>query len=304
MKPQNILIDTDLGDDVDDVLALAFALLRPELSVKAITTTTFDSYKRAQIVGKLLKIMGRTDVPFAPGMNFPLRSITPAEEKILTEVGGYKLNHASFVKPDDALPAPGADAVALMAQTIEAHAGDIALVTLGPLTNVAVLLRRHPHLAPKIQWIAMMGGELELNRSEHNVSWDVTATDIVFTSGVPLFLGTWSVTRQFVLTPADCARIKNLGTPLGAALSECIELWWPHKGGKPGPVMYDVAPVLWSFDRSFFSTESLPVRIETHGQTTTGWTTRSGSSAPTEVTVAMRAQAVRELYLNTICGIA
>lgn len=108
MTPQNILIDTDPGDDVDDVLALAFALLRPELSVKAITTTTFDTDKRARIVGKLLKIMGREDVPFAPGMNFPLRHIKPSEMEKLTEVGGYKLNHASWAQPMKRCPRPKA----------------------------------------------------------------------------------------------------------------------------------------------------------------------------------------------------
>ena len=107
----------------------------------------------------------------------------------LTEVGGYKLNHASWAQNDEDLPAPAADAVTLMAQTIEENAGEIAICALGPLTNVAVLLRRHPELAPKIRHIAIMGGELELNRREHNVSWDAIAAEIVFTSGRALICG-------------------------------------------------------------------------------------------------------------------
>ena len=303
MTPQKIIIDTDPGDDVDDVLALAFALLRPELSVEAITTVTSDSSQRARIVAKLLQIMNRTDVPFAPGMNLPLRAMNREQIEHLTGPrGGYNGNHCGWVKADDELPAPRADAIELMAQTIEAHAGEIAICCIAPPTNIAVMLRRYPELAPKIKWIAMMGGELELNRREHNLSWDTVASDIVISSGVPLFLGTWSVTRQFVLTVEDCARIKNLDAALGDALSECIELWWPYKASKPSPVMYDVAPLIWSFERRYYSTQTMKIGVESRGEKTAGMTMRSADGNDAEVSVSMLADEVRALYLETICG--
>ena len=302
MKPQPIIIDTDPGDDVDDVLALAFALLRPELDVKAITTATSDTDKRARIVAKLLKVMNRADVPFAPGMNLPLRAMNA--EQIATLCGprgGYNNNHYAWAADNDDLPVAQQDAIALMKRTIEADVGEIAICCIAPPTNVAVMLRRHPDLIPKIKWIAMMGGELELNRREHNLSWDAVASSIVLNSGVPLFIGTWNVTRRFVLTTQDCARIKSLGTPLGDALSACIELWWPHKGGKPSPVMYDVAPLIWSFERRYYPTQTMPLRVETRGEHTAGYTTRGAGGAPCEVAVDMLEDEVRELYLQTIC---
>ena len=301
MKPQNIIIDTDIGDDVDDILALAFALLRPELAVRAITTVSFCTDTRSRMVARLLKIMGRTEVPFAPGINFPMRRISPEEMQSLSTRGAYKMNQAAFVKEGEELPAAREDAIALMAQTVEEFAGDIALVAIGPLTNIAVFLRRYPHLASKLKHIAIMGGEVERNQREHNVAWDATATDIVLSSGVPIFMGTWNVTRHFVLSPEDCRRIAELGTPLGDALDECIQLWWPHKAWKPGPVMYDVAPILWSYDRSFYPTKAMPVRIETRGDAAYGWTTGGGDDAPVEVSIEMRAEEVRALYLETIC---
>lgn len=303
MKPQPIIIDTDPGDDVDDVLALAFALLRPELEVKAITTATDDTSKRARIVAKLLKVMNRTDVPFAPGMNLPLRAMSAEQIATLRGPrGGYNNNHFAWAQSEENLPAAQDDAIELIRRTIEANAGEIAICCIAPPTNVAVALRRYPELVGKIKWIAMMGGELELNRREHNLSWDPVASDIVISSGVPLFMGTWNVTRRFVLSVEDCARIKNLGTPLGEALSECIALWWPHKGGKPSPVMYDVAPLIWSFERRYYPTETMPVRVETRGDTTAGTTTRGVGGAPCEVAVDMLEGEVRELYLQTICG--
>ncbi|MDQ3815084.1 MAG: nucleoside hydrolase, partial [Armatimonadota bacterium] len=90
--PQPILIDTDAGDDVDDVLAIAFALLRPELDVKAITTVSPRSARRADLVKKLLHTVGRDDIPVAAGMELPLRPLTPDEREHLTRP--YVTNHA------------------------------------------------------------------------------------------------------------------------------------------------------------------------------------------------------------------
>ena len=146
-----------------------------------------------------------------------------------------------------------------------------------------------------------MGGEIELDRCEHNISWDAGAAEIVFSSGVPLFVGTWSATRKFVLTPDNCKRIKNLGTPVGDALSECIELWWPHKGDKVGPVMYDIAPILWSYNPHFYSTQPLSIQVETGGATP-GKTTIGDGTFNAEVSVDMLAEAARQLWLETICG--
>lgn len=297
--PLNVIIDTDAGDDVDDVLALAFALLRPELSIRALTTVTADSARRAQIVAQLLKVMGREDIPYAPGMSLPLRQLSPEEFDRLTEPD-FRLNQYPFVKDPAALASPREDAIQLIGQTAEAHAGDIALIGIGPLTNIAVALRRYPKLAGQLKWIAIMGAELHLNHREHNILWDPDAASIVFNSGVPLFVGTWSVTRQFVLLPEDCERIRATGTPLTDALAECIDLWWPTKGGKPGPVMYDVAPILWSIDRDYYPTQSVHLTVENRSELSLGATLRGYGTPNAEVSTDMQAEAVKQLYLETI----
>lgn len=301
--PQNILIDTDLGDDVDDVLAIAFALLRPELAVRAITTVSYDTEKRCHLAAQLLRVTGRTDVPVAPGMAWPISPLTAARrEKLADFSSSYILNHYPIVDASETPPQYREDAVSLMARMVEEHAGNIALVAIGPLTNIAVFLRRYPHLVAKVQWIAIMGGEVELNRHEHNINWDATAADIVFSSGVPLFVGTWSATRKFVLTPADCERIKALRTPLGDELSRCIEAWWPHKAHKPGPVMYDIAPILWSYDRRYYPTKTMSIQVETGGGSAQGMTTHGGDATNIEISEDMLADEVHALYMETICG--
>lgn len=308
MSGQKLIIDTDPGDDVDDVLALAFALLRPELDVRAITTVTPFSDRRVHIVRKLLRTLRGDDhgVSVAAGMRMPLRRVETDEAARMTDNGGYVLNHYPWVTPEEeAREAPvDEDAAGLIIRTVNAHDGEAAVVCIGPTTNLAVALRREPEIAGRIRWIAIMGGEVHLNRAEHNVAWDPHAAEIVLTAGIPLFLGTWDVTRRFVLTPEDCDLLRRRGTPLTDALSRCIDLWSPHKGGKPGPVMYDLAPILWSLDRGtagYYETRPMRVHVETRGEWTRGMTVvRHQGPANAEVTVDMRADLVRGLYLETV----
>ena len=292
LQPQPIIIDTDAGDDVDDILAIAFALRRPELVVKAITTVSPLADKRAALVRKLLEIENQS-IPVAPGHEMPLRALSSKEREQLTRpyVGNHALYEAQTEKTD---------AVSLIIETVEKHAGEVAIVHIGPLTNTAVALSRKPEIASKIRWIAAMGGEVHLPQREHNIAWDYHAAQMVFQSGIPLFLGTWSITRRFVLTPEDCETIQNRGTQLCDFLSRCIELWWPHKGAKIGPVMYDIAPLIWSYDRSFYDTKAMTLGVETQGELTRGFTVRVPGEANANVSVDMREDDVKKLYLETV----
>lgn len=299
---QNIIIDTDLGDDVDDVLAMAFALRRPELAVRAITTVCYDTHKRCDIVAQLLDSVDYPDIPFAPGISLPLHPMSVARRQELENpTAPYILNHLSATTGAPSARKPRADAVSLMAETVAAYPGQIGLVGIGPLTNIAAFLRCHPQLARQLQWIAVMGGELDIQRCEHNFAWDATAADIVMTSGIPLFVGTWSVTRKFTFSQELCAQIRSSQTPWCRYLAQCIEGWWPHKGDKPAPVMYDVAPLIWAFAPELYPTEEMEVRVETRGEHTLGMM-RATWGRGARVSRSIDAAAVARLYAETICG--
>ena len=278
------------------MLSIAFALLRPELDVKAITTVTPHSARRAALITRLLETIGRQDIPVAPGMELPLRPLSSEERTVLMKA--EVVNHAVFEAPPDLQAST--DAVSLILRTVEENAGDIAIVTIGPLTNIACALQRKPEIAQKIRWIAMMGGEVQHPISEHNIKCDYNAAAIVFASGIPLFLGTSSITSRFVLMPEECELIHNHDTPLCQFLSHCIKLWWPLKGDRPGPVMYDIAPILWSYDRSFYPGEPMALSVETTGEFTRGMTVRREGPANVEVSVDIRAGDIKKLYLETI----
>ncbi len=302
MMPHKLIIDTDPGQDIDDLLAILFALRRPELDIKAITTVTFPSDKRARMVKRLLRHLDRTDIPVAAGMQLPLRAVSEEEARGQRDLR-VTMNHYCFAEPEDPRDDPGdADAVDLIIRTVNQHPGEIVLACIAPLTNIACALRRAPEISGKIKYIAMMGGETALNRREHNIAFDYIAADIVLSSGVKIYMGTWDVTRRFILSKDDCELFRSHHSPLYRALAEAINCWHPVQNWKPGPVMYDLFPMVWAFDRSYYTTTPLAVRVETTGDLTRGMTVPGGDDANIEVTTEIRQEALRNFYLETVFG--
>ncbi|HCE44286.1 MAG TPA: hypothetical protein DET40_12120 [Lentisphaeria bacterium] len=300
---QKILIDTDPGQDIDDLLAIIFALKRPELDIKAITTVTQPSAQRARLVKRLLRYMDRTDIPVAAGMELPLRVLSAEELKFMNDPA-MTMNHYGFAEPEDPSDEPGnADAVDLIIETVEKYPGEIVLACIAPLTNIACALRKKPEIAGKIKYIAMMGGELTLNRAEHNVAFDYIASDIVLDSGIKIYMGTWDVTRRFFLTKDECQAFHGHHAQVSKALGRAIDLWYPgSRNWKPGPVMYDIFPMIWTFDQSYYTVKQMFVEVETKGEFTRGMTIRGGSNPNIEVTTDIRADEVKKLYWETVLG--
>lgn len=299
---RKIIIDTDPGQDIDDLLALLFALKRPEFDVLAITAATYPTDRRARLVKRLLRHLDRGDIPVAAGFDSPLRRMSEDEWRAQRDLA-RSLNHAAFAEPEDPADAPdGGDAADLIIRTVETHPGEVALACIAPLTNIACALLRKPDIAGKIACIAMMGGETALNRVEHNVAFDPVAADVVLGSGIPIAMGTWDVTRRFTFAPEDCARFRASPQPLHQALGRAIDLWQPSQSWKPTPVMYDLFPFAWMVDPSLYTLARQPVRVEMKGETTCGMTVVRGDGARIEVTMDQRSDAIRRLYLDTVFG--
>lgn len=293
-----IIIDTDPGQDIDDLLAIHFALRRPELEILAITTVTWPSDQRARLVRRLLRHCGRDAIPVAAGMQHPLRRLGQDEEARLHDPA-WSMNHRCFAEPEEPADAAGDDAVGLIIRTLETAPAPVTMCCIAPLTNLACVLLRRPDLQDCIERVLLMGGETALNRAEHNIAFDPVAADIVIGSGVPVLMGTWDVTRRFVLSSEDCA-LYGGEAPLSRAMTRAIAAWHPVQNWKPGPVMYDIFPMVQAFDPTIYTLAPQQVRVAREGEGR--GMTLTGGGASVQVTTAVRVEVLRELWRRTVFG--
>ena len=153
--PRRIVLDTDIGTDVDDALALALALASPELELVAVTTVAGDTALRARIAARLLALAGRADIPAHAGCAHALSS--PGGFAWFGHEGDGILDGSR----DSVAEEPAVDALLRLFRA----ADDLELVAIGPLTNVAVALERDPTFARRVARLTVMGGWLRGARS-------------------------------------------------------------------------------------------------------------------------------------------
>jgi len=268
---KKILIDTDIGSDVDDAIAITLALKSPELEVVGITTVYGDTSLRARIALKLLKLIGKGHIPVAAGIEKPLlreRDIwwTGHEGKgILTE-------------EDEKLKPIEKHAVDFIIEKIMENPKEITLVTIGPLTNIATAIIKEPRIIENVKEIVMMGGVArifgnapDLPYVEHNIKSDPEAAAVVFNSGIPITMVGLDVTMRVPIDRSHLKTIKNVGTPLTETLARLIEIWWDFLKSDSSP-MHDPLAVSYCIKPEFLKTVNCEVLIETLGKHTTGQT--------------------------------
>ncbi len=220
--PLPLIIDSDPG--LDDALAIGLAAASPELRLLAVTTVggNADVSRCTENALRLLHVFGRDDVPVAEGAaGALLGSVVRA-----TEVHGESGIGVTQLPPAVHGALPGG-AVALMARLIADSPEPVVIAPIGPLTNVALLLRLHPDLAPRIAHLCLMGGSIgEGNTTasaEFNVVADPEAADVVFRSGIPITMIGLDVTHQALLDRDAAAELRGLGTASGRVAAELTD---------------------------------------------------------------------------------
>jgi inosine-uridine nucleoside N-ribohydrolase len=141
--PQLAILDTDIGDDIDDAYALALALRSPELKLLGIATTYGDTELRARLVDRYLAAVGRSDIPVAAGP-------ATAHQNVLTQTAYAR----------QAPERKHADAVEFLLDQIRAHPGEITLIAIGPLVNVGAAIERDAATFSKLKRVVLMGGSV------------------------------------------------------------------------------------------------------------------------------------------------
>ncbi|KEP74269.1 hypothetical protein HR12_13795 [Microbacterium sp. SUBG005] len=237
----HVILDTDIGSDVDDLMALALILGTPTLEVVGVTTVYGDTLLRARIVRRAAHLAGRS-FPVHAGLGDPLsgREVWWAGHE------GALYDHL------DAEDIDGTDAVGFLVDTVLTRPGEIDVIAIGPLTNIAAAIERDARFAAAVRHLWVMGGTFADDEREHNFRSDAAAARIVFDAGIPATVTGLDVTRLIDVRAEQVERIRDSG-PLGTLIDAEIRQWWafwntewnvPHD---PVTVLTLVTPELFDF---------------------------------------------------------
>jgi inosine-uridine nucleoside N-ribohydrolase len=267
--PVPVIIDTDVGDDIDDAFAIALAVSDPQLEVLGVTTAWGDTRARTLLVRRLLAAMGRADVAVAQGPATP--DSTPFTQRRWAEGAS------------DQSPAP--DAIAFIAAQAAGRPGQITLVALAPLSNVQAVLARHPAAFRMLKQVVLMGGSIRIGyprpgtrarppSAEYNVASAPEAFAALLRSGVPVTLFPLD-SSEIPLEEAARARLFAHGSGATDALALLYHQWRYRNGwSQITPTLFDVVPVAWMIDPSVCAPTRMAVTVDARGFT------RPGGGAP------------------------
>ncbi len=290
MAGLRVAIDTDPG--VDDAVAILLALASPELDVVALTTVAGNVAldKTTLNARRLIDLARRPDVPIAAGCARSLRGFVTHEGSVHGEDG---LGDLSWGEP----AARVVDEHAVDLLWALATAGPLAIVSIGPMTNLATLLERYPQADEVVERVVVMGGaSFEGNASpaaEFNVWADPEAAARVFAARWPLTVMPLDLTHQATLGPDDVAALRGLGTEVGERLAGMLERYADFHDGWYGHrrvIMHDATAVYELIDPGAIETQGVTVTVETAGEHSRGatWFDRRRVHADSPVRVGVR----------------
>lgn len=276
---KDVIIDTDIGDDIDDAYAMAFALNSPELNLKAVTTVFGNVEARTKLALKLLKTFGREDIPVATGIGKPF-----LERTFRAQATEQIPNQAKVLVEGEPLPKTSPKhAVDLIISTVMDAKEEVTIIPVGPLTNIATAIIKEPKLVEKAK-LVVMGGVTSKPLAEHNIRCDPEAARVIFESDIGITMVGLDVTMKCKLNEKDLANLKSRGLATTNLLADMTEAFMEaaskHWGRKTYPILHDPLAVAVSFKPNLVKTQPKMVKVETQGEFTRGFTVASDSDKP------------------------
>ena len=260
-SPQLVILDTDIGDDIDDAFALALALRSPELKILGVTTAFGNTELRARLVSRYLSAVGRSDIPVTAG-------VETKTDNVLTQAA-YALRTPALVHPDG---------VNFLLSQIRQHPGEITLIAIGPLFNVQAAIERDPATFRKLKRVVMMGGSINRGydgrNGEHrppdtewNISRDPAGAKALFAAGVPIFMMPLDST-QIRLETAKREAIFAHGSPLTDQLTLLYHQWRELKPGHATtPTLFDPVAVTYAIRPDLCPASPMRIEVDDKGFT-------------------------------------
>ena len=250
-----VILDTDIGTDIDDAFALALIIDSPEFDLLGVTTVSGDTQARARIAAKMLWEAGGRwrQVPVVAGAPGPKQSIDQAPWA------------EGFVGPQ----LLRVSAVDFLRSKFHHYPGQITLIAIGELTNVAAMIKADPLVAKKVKRIVLMGGSVARGYApgsppdpEWNIKSNPAAAQVVFDSGIPITMAPLDVTAMLKLDAAARSRIFSQNTPVTNALAALYHLW-----NRETPTLFDPMAVALVLDPTLCQSKELHIEVDDKGYT-------------------------------------
>ena len=248
-----VLLDTDIGGDIDDAYCLAFLLASPEIDLVGITTNTGPAQDKARLVCKILETAGRSEIPVAIGSS-----------------NDHHVSYTSWAKGFTAVTPIKSPASQFIVDQANQQPGQVLLLAVGPLTNLAEALKIDPKLPPKTKGLVIMGGGVLVNYKnepgpcpEYNIMADIPSAQQVFKAWPRLLMAGLDVTCMLNLTQDRRDLLTGTKTPVTTALAEMKELWNTTRD----PVLYDPMAAAMILDPSFCTVKEMKIEVDDKGVT-------------------------------------
>ncbi len=308
MAQKRILFDTDPG--IDDSLAILLALASPELSVEGISVVHGNCSVDQGVSNALgvLELAGANDIPVARGFGRPL--VQPSLLAPETH-GNNGIGYAALPSPTARPVSP--HSVDFLIERILAAPGEMTLVCIGPLTNVAVALRKQPAIIPAVRDVIIMGGAIrhQGNTSplaEFNVFVDPHAAHMVFHSGMPITLVPLDVTYQCALTRADVERLLKIQSPITRFIADSTRFYMEYHDAYQkieGCIINDPLALALAFAPELCNYEDHYVDVDLSGGVSLGKTfadfyRMNKQPANMRIALEVRAREFIELFLERV----
>jgi purine nucleosidase len=263
-NPELVIIDTDIGDDIDDAFAIALALQSPEVKILGITTAWGNTPLRARLATRFLRDTGHANIPVAVG-----------QEKYPAK-GSLNFSQAAYAERES--PAELAGAVDFLLEQIRQHPGEITLVAIGPETNLGAAIDKDKDTFRKLKRVVLMGGSVYRGYDgfpyptvapkpvpEWNMLCDAAAAQKVFSSGVPLYVMPLDST-QIKLQELERGRLFSRGSGLTDALT-ILYHQWAYGTNQETPTMFDAVAMGYAIRPDLCPTKKMKLEVEEDGST-------------------------------------
>jgi inosine-uridine nucleoside N-ribohydrolase len=286
---QKIILDTDIGTDIDDAWAVGFVAQHPGFETLAVTITDADTPARARVACKLLHSAGRTDIPVAVGRR------TPTPDKRVD----YQFFWAEDFTGYRPVQKTAADTIVDLARK---YPGEITLIAVGPLQNVADALRKEPRLSALLKKVVLMSGNVYGRAGnkpvipEWNVVVSVEDSQLVYSAGLPLTIVPLDSTTLVTLADAERDQVRRRVSPLAVSLETLYRLWLDNPRSRM--TLHDqLAVAEAAHPGSLFGRyETVPLHVDEKGFTRVD----RQRGKPVVVCLEPRRDEFMELYLRTL----